>query len=63
MKDLVQLFIYGGLTIAAILLLVAMSNMENISSSVVVFTSIMLVIVLPVVIGIRAAKKERERNG
>ena len=63
MKDLVQLLIYGGLTVAAILLLVAMSNMENISSNVVVFTSIMLVIVLPVVIGIRAAKKERERNG
>jgi len=62
MKDIVQLTIYVSLTVGAILLLVAMSKMENLPSSALVITATMLVVVLPVIIGIRAAKKERERN-
>jgi len=63
MKDLAQLFIYVALTVGAILLLIAMSKMENLSSTVVVTTAMMLVIVLPVVFAIKAAKREREQQG
>jgi len=61
MKDLAQLAIYAALTIAGILVLIAMSRMENLPSGAVVGTAMFLVVVLPVIIGIRAAKKERER--
>lgn len=62
MKDLAQLAIYATLTVGAILLLIAMSDMENLSSSVVVSTAILLVVVLPVFLAIRAAKKEQAQK-
>jgi len=62
MKDLAQLAIYAALTVGAILLLIAMSDMEGLSSSVVVITALLLVVVLPVVIGIKAAKREQAQK-
>jgi len=59
MKDIAQLTIYAALTVGAILLLIAMSRMENLPSGAVVGTAMLLVVVLPVIIGIRAAKKEQ----
>ncbi|MDH5258209.1 MAG: hypothetical protein OEX07_09370 [Gammaproteobacteria bacterium] len=62
MKDLAQLAIYGTLTIGAIMVLITMSRMENLSSSTLVLTAMLLIIVLPVVIAIQVAKKERKNK-
>ena len=60
MKDLAQLAVYAALTVGAILLLIAMSRMEDLPSGTVVGTAMLLVVVLPVIIAIKAGKKEQE---
>jgi len=62
MKDLAQLAFYTILTVAAILLLVAMSRMESLPSSALVGTAMLLIIVIPVVIAVRMGKKEQARK-
>jgi len=62
MKDIKRLFIFAGGSLAVILGLIAMSNME-LPSGVVVFVAVMLVVVLPVILAIKMSKKERENAG
>lgn len=59
MKDLLQLIIYGVVSFAGIMLLIKMSQNDFVSPNVLVLTSITLVVVLPVIIAVRVAKKER----
>ena len=59
MKDLLQLIIYGVVSFAGILLLIKMSQTDFVSPNVLVLTSISLVVILPIIIAIRVAKKER----
>lgn len=60
MKDIKRLIIFAVGSFAVILALIALSRMENIPSSVVVFSAIMLVVVLPVILAVKMSKKERE---
>ncbi len=63
MKDLKGLAIYGGGTIAIILMLVAISRMENIPSNVLGIASILVVVVIPIVLAVKLSKNEREKTG
>ncbi len=60
MKDIFNLVVYVAITVAAILLLIIMSRMDELPSSLVVGTAIFLVVVLPVVLAVKAGKKEQE---
>jgi len=62
MKDLKQMAIWVSLTIAVIYFLINISDVEGISSNLVVGSAIFFVIVLPIVLAIRLSKKEREQQ-
>ena len=62
MKDLKQFIIYGVVSVAGILVLIEMSQNDVLNSNILVFTAIFLVIILPVFVAIRIAKKERENR-
>ena len=62
MKDIATLAVYAVLTVGAILILIAMSGMEELPSSVVVITAILLVVVLPVVFAVKAGKNEQAKR-
>ena len=59
MKDILTLLIYTVVTVGAIFILIAMSRME-LPSSVDVGSAIFLVVVLPVILAVKAGKKEQE---
>jgi len=60
MKDIKQLIIYGVMSFAVIILLIKMSRVEALNSNIIVITAILFVVVLPVFMAIRIAKKEKE---
>jgi hypothetical protein len=62
MKDLTRMFIYGGLSVATILILVYMANTEMLSSGAIGFIAIFLVVVLPIIIAVRISSKERDQS-
>lgn len=59
MKDFIQFVIYSVVSFAGIMLLIKMSQSDIVSPNVLVLTSISLVVILPVIIAVRVAKKER----
>lgn len=62
MKDLVNLAIYGGGTLAVILLLIFGADVDAISSNAIAIFAILSVIVAPVAIGVFMAKKEKREE-
>jgi len=62
MKDLKQLALYIAMSVAVIITLVKMSQSDAVPSGVVVSTAVLFVVVLPVLVAVRIAKKERERQ-
>jgi len=62
MKDIKQLIIYAIMSFGVIILLIKMSKVEELNSSIIVTTAILFVVVLPIFIAIRMAKKEKERE-
>ena len=61
MKDLKNLAIFGGISLAIILLLVSMAATDTISDTSVGYMAVFLMIVLPIVLGIRMVKKEQKQ--
>ena len=62
MNDIKQLIIYAVMSVGVILLLIQMSKSDQLNSSIIVITAILLVVVLPVVLAIKLAKREKERE-
>jgi hypothetical protein len=62
MKDLKNMFIYGGLSFGVIVLLVVLATTETASSDVVGVLAILTVIVLPVVLSVFIGKKDKQRQ-
>ena len=62
MKDLVNLAIYGGGTLAVILLLIFGADVDAISSNAIAIFAIISVIVAPVAISVFMAKKEKREK-
>jgi len=62
MKDIKQLIIYAILSFGVIILLIKMSKVEELNSSIIVTTAVLFVVVLPVFVAIRMAKKEKEKE-
>jgi len=62
MKDIKQLIIYAIMSFGVIILLIKMSKVEELNSSIIVTTAVLFVVVLPIFIAIRMAKKEKERE-
>lgn len=60
MKDLKRLLIYGGTALFSILLLVELASAHVLTGNAMVGVAVFLVIVLPAVIAIKAAKRERQ---
>jgi len=60
MKDILQLIMYGVVSFGVIILLIKMSQTDEIGSTFVVLTAVFLVVVLPVLVAVKIAKKERE---
>ncbi len=63
MKDLKRMLIYGGGALLAILLLIELAASHVLTGNAMVLLAILLVIVLPTVLVIRVAKREREADG
>lgn len=62
MKDLKRLLIYGGGALVVILILAQLAASQRLSGNAMVAVSVLLVIVLPVVLGIFFAHRERNQN-
>lgn len=62
MKDLKNMFIYGGLSFGLIMLLVVLATTGSVSSDVIGMLAILTVIVLPVVISVFIGKKDKEKQ-
>ncbi len=61
MKELFRLLGYSAATIAMILLVIAISK-AGVSGNALVYSAIFVVVVLPVVIGIFMARREKRDN-
>ncbi len=61
MKELFRLLGYSAATIAMILLVIAISKV-GVSGNALVYSAIFVVVVLPVVIGIFMARREKRDN-
>jgi len=59
MKDLQQLAIYGGGATLIILLLINIASIEALSPGVLVAVAILTVVILPIVIAVKQAKREK----
>ena len=62
MKDLKNLFIYGGLSAVLIVLLITLVTSGSLSSDVVGILAILTVIVLPIAISVFIGKKEKQKQ-
>lgn len=62
MQDLKRLLIYGGGALIVILVLSALAASQRLSANTMVTLSVLLVIVLPVVLGIWFARRERNQK-
>jgi len=62
MKDLKNLFIYGGISTVLIVLLIALVTSGSLSSDMVGILAILTVIVLPIVISVFIGKKEKQKQ-
>ncbi|MCC6301939.1 MAG: hypothetical protein IT489_03960 [Gammaproteobacteria bacterium] len=59
MKDLLRLLIYGGGAVLVIGLLSLLATGDLVSPDMLVTISVLLVIVLPVILGVMMARRER----
>lgn len=62
MKDLKRLLMYGGGALIVIVILAQLAASRSLSANAMVAVSILLVIVLPVLLGIFFARREKNRN-
>ena len=62
MKELQRLVIYAGIPILLIVVLASMASGEDRGGSVVGITAVIAVVVLPIIIGIAMAKREKRGN-
>ena len=62
MKDIKNLFIYGGLAAVLVVLLVVMVTSGGVSSNMVGVFAILTVIVLPIVLSVFIGKKEKQKQ-
>lgn len=60
MKDIIQFVMYAVVSFGVIILLIKMSASDAFGSTMVVMTAIFLVVILPVFVAVKIAKKERE---
>lgn len=60
MNDLKRLAIYGGSSLAVILVLVALGSSRQLSGATMGMIAIAAVVVLPLIISLQMAKKEQE---
>jgi len=60
MKDLVRLLIYGGSAAGAIFLLTVLAKSHVLSGDAMVGFAIFLVIVLPIIVVVRLARREHD---
>lgn len=60
MKDIKNLFIYGGISAVVIFFLATLGTGDDISGSTVGYLALLIVVVLPVVVAVFIAKKERQ---
>lgn len=59
MKDLLRLLVYGGSALLVIGLLSLLATRDLVSPDMLIALSVLLVVVLPVILGIMLARRER----
>lgn len=59
MKDLLRLLVYGGSALLVIGLLSLLATRDLVSPDTLIALSVLLVVVLPVILGIMLARRER----
>lgn len=62
MQDLKRLLVYGGGALVVILVLSQLAASQRLSANAMVAVSVLLVIILPVLLGIWFARRERNRK-
>jgi chromate transport protein ChrA len=62
MKELIRMFVYVVPTVAVIFFMIWLTRQEGMSDNFMVGVAILLVIIIPVVIGVVLARRERQQR-